>query len=113
MTWIEEAVQWASQDASGQFADGGQAIARLLRLGAQREDIASIARMVAYEAVFGVLSVIDDGLDPEHLDDESLPGWLLIEDDPTNGPTGRVVGGLHEDILMMDPSGREGRPDNV
>ena len=65
--------------------------------------------MIAYESVFGVLNAIDDEYDPE-VDDDPLPGWRLMELDPQGDLTGRDVGGLHESILGMDPTGREGRP---
>src|SRR5262249_3953320 len=40
---------------------------------------------------------------------EDAPGWRLMETRPPSDQlTGRDVGGLHEDILMLDPSGRDG-----
>jgi hypothetical protein len=64
-------------------------------------------------AVHSTLYRIDEGYDPETTIG-GLPGWQLmeaIEIDHSGDVelTGRVVNGLHEDILMMDPSGHEGR----
>ena len=64
--------------------------------------------MVAYETAFGVLDLIDTGYDPDAPFDG--PGWSLMEVNADGELSGRRVGGLHEDFLSMDPSGREGCP---
>ena len=69
------------------FADTGPAIERLLALGASPKDIGLIRRSTAYEAVFATLYALGD------------PG---VDDDN--------VFMLHEEILMADPSGLDGRP---
>lgn len=89
---------------------------RAVASGADPTDLVQAMRAAAYEVVFSVLSTIDDGHDPEAPAD--APGWVLTEVrfvDPTGAgvnwteqPTGRIVSGLHEDILGADPSGREG-----
>ena len=54
-----------------------------------------------------MLSVLDEGHDPEAPGD--APGWQLMETGAASDElTGRDVGGLHESILSLDPSGREG-----
>lgn len=63
--------------------------------------------MVAYSTAFGVLYRIDEGSD---LAAGDAPGWVLMETLADGRPTGRSVAALHEDILTMDPTGREGRP---
>jgi hypothetical protein len=80
--------------------------ARLLDSGASVADLGKLLRAVAYETAFGVVEHVDDGHDPEAPDD--TPGWVLSETDADSNLTGRVVGGLHEDLLSLDPSGREG-----
>jgi hypothetical protein len=59
----------------------------MLDLGVSRSDLCVVARMVAYEAAFGVLYALDD---------------------PGIGRDGS--GMLHESLLSADPSGLEGRP---
>jgi hypothetical protein len=50
---------------------------------------------------------VDEGYDPDAPED--APGWRLMETTAASGQlTGSDVGGLHEDILMLDPSGCEG-----
>jgi hypothetical protein len=107
-SWIQAMVEDAENDPAGPFADAGMALKRLMAAGADLKDIGTVARFVAYEAVFGTLTTIDEGYDPEL--DEDGPGWALVELDAEGNPTGRSVGGLHESLLSLDPSGREGRP---
>ena len=106
--WIHESVRSARSDPEGIFADAGFALDRLLAAGASRADIAAVARKVAYETVFGVINQLDEGGDP--LGASNVPGWRLIESGADVEETGRSVEGLHEDLLMLDPSGREGCP---
>lgn len=106
--WILKAVEEAAGRPNGLFADAGLAMARMLDRGVSFTDIASVARLVAYSTAFGVLQHIDEGCDEAVSDD--APGWCLVETSAKGRPTGREIGGLHESILMMDPSGREGRP---
>lgn len=82
------------------------AAARLLAQGVSAAQVTAVIRVAAYEAVFTVLSVIDEGCDPAAPPD--APGWALIETDSQGNATGRQVVGLHEDILMLDPSGTGG-----
>jgi hypothetical protein len=64
--------------------------------------------MIAYSTTFGLLCHLDEHYDLEAPDD--APAWSLVEMTREGQPTGREVGGLHESLLSMDPSGREGRP---
>ena len=112
MDWIQAEIASAEREPGGPFADAGFALQRLLSAGSAREDIGRVARSVAYSVVFDLLYHIDYGRDQDLSDD--YPGWALMETEALDGEeptlTGRDVGGLHEDILSMDPSGREGRP---
>lgn len=81
------------------------ATARLLDAGASMADLAQALRSVAYETAFAVVDRVDEGYDPDAPVDS--PGWRLMETDAER-LTGRAVGGLHESLLSLDPSGREG-----
>jgi hypothetical protein len=79
----------------------------VLEQGAHPADLSRAMRLAAYEAVFTVLSILDEGYDPDAPED--APGWRLMETGPLSDElTGRDVGGLHEDFLTLDPSGRQG-----
>jgi len=77
---------------------------RAVDAGASPHDVARLARAVAYETAFALLTHLAD-------DDsaEGLPGWALAEIDPAGHPTGRYLDALHEDLLTLDPSGHDGQ----
>ena len=69
------------------FGEVGPIVKRLLSIGVTSEELSRIARMVAYESVFGVLDMICDS------------GAESIDE----------LQGLHESLLSADPSGKEGK----
>lgn len=78
---------------------------RALADGANEQDLALLVRAVAYETVFGMLYHLDD----DSLDAAGLPHWALMELDESGKLTGRPVQALYEDLLALDPSGRDGQ----
>jgi hypothetical protein len=106
--WIRQSVEAAGRNPKGHFADAGAALRRMTESGVSTADIASVARMVAYETAFGVVDIIDEGHEPDA--PSTAPRWALMEFGADGRMTGRDVCSLHEDILSMDPSGREGQP---
>ncbi|MEU6867702.1 hypothetical protein ABZ924_31445 [Streptomyces sp. NPDC046876] len=93
---------WADPGALEQVA----AARRLLDAGADRDDLVLLARAIAYEAVFAAVDELDCG------GDVNVPGvdigWVVMESGEDGCPTGRPLSGLHENLLTMDPSGRDG-----
>lgn len=83
--WIDPLVKEAEEYPEAPFADAGQALKRLLDRGAAREDLCRVVRWASYEAVFAMLTELEEQ-DVE------------------------AVEGLHESLLGADPSGHEGRP---
>ncbi|MET8451656.1 hypothetical protein [Streptomyces sp. NPDC005209] len=79
---------------------------RLLAAGADREDLVRLVRAVAYEAVFATLDELDADGDVNVSGVEA--GWVVMESGEDGSPTGRALSDLHEDLLTMDPSGRDG-----
>jgi hypothetical protein len=65
-----------------------------------------LARAVAYEAVFATVDELDCGADANVSGVDA--GWVVMESGEDGSPTGRPLSGLHEDLLTMDPSGRDG-----
>ncbi|WP_405525950.1 hypothetical protein OG592_00915 [Streptomyces avidinii] len=100
--WSESINQWEEPSA----IDAIPATHRLLASGADRSDIAKVARAVAFESIASVLNVLDEGCASD-VSDDSLPGWRLQETTGDGSPTGRSLGGLHESLLETDPSGNE------
>ncbi|MEU4131071.1 hypothetical protein [Streptomyces wuyuanensis] len=79
---------------------------RLLDAGADKDDLVLLARAVAYEAVFAAVDELDRGGDVNVSGADV--GWVVMESGEDGSPTGRLLSGLHEDLLTMDPSGRDG-----
>jgi len=100
--WRAAVDTWAAPGALDRLPAAG----RLLDAGVDRSDLVRVARAVALQAALDVVVAIDEGYDAEAPED--CPGWQLVETDADENPTGRAVGGLHEDFLLVDPSGQEG-----
>jgi hypothetical protein len=77
---------------------------RAIDSGASPDDVAQIARAVAYETVFAMLAHLAGQESAE-----DLPTWALTEVDAAGRPTGRHLDMLHEDLLLLDPSGQDGQ----
>lgn len=78
---------------------------RAFEAGASHDDLTRLSRAVAYETVFGMLYHLAD--DDQSADE--LPSWALTEISPAGNATGRLLDGLYEDLLTLDPSGHEGQ----
>lgn len=84
---LAEMIAGAKTRPDEPFADSGAAVERLLSSGADPQDIRLLMRGAAYAAVFSTLySIGDPGVDGDD---------VLM---------------LHEELLMADPTGMEGRP---
>src|SRR5262245_35769368 len=85
---LDNIIAHCQRNPAGPFGNTGPAIERMLAAGIARPDLSLVLRSVAYEAVFGTLYALSEpGLDSD--DDAST---------------------LYEELLMADPSGKEGRP---
>ena len=82
--WMGNTIRTSERDSEAPFADVGAALKRLRAAGASDWDVGLVARLAAYEAVFGVLYKLGD------------PG---VEDATM----------LFEELLTADPTGLEGR----
>jgi hypothetical protein len=83
--WIDNCIRAFDDDPTSPFADVGRAMKNMRANGVADADIVAIGRGASYEAVFDVLYKLGD------------PG---VED-------GEM---LFEELLMADPTGREGSP---
>jgi hypothetical protein len=93
---------------------GSPAAHRAVEAGAPLEDLVSVARYVAYSAIFRLLYVLDEG--PNYAlggvlkipNPPRFPGWRLVATGPTGALTDRVLSGLYQGLRTADPSDREG-----
>ncbi|WP_329562037.1 hypothetical protein [Kitasatospora sp. NBC_01266] len=100
--WRSPIDGWADPGALDQLP----AARRLLAAGADRADLVLLARAVAYESVFATLDELDAGGDV-NVSDVGV-GWVVMEAGEDGSSSGRCLSGLHEELLTMDPSGRDG-----
>jgi len=109
-SWMDWEIKYSIRKPNDPCAGIGLALNRLLELGASRDDITDIVRGMQYKTLFDVCYLIDDL-------NEDIPeigefGWVLHEIDKDGKLTGRIVQGMYESVLSMDPTGREMRPRN-
>ena len=108
-SWIDNILTNYKRDPDGDA--GGRAIERLLALGADRADIVDLVRDTQYGTLFGLCYLLGDpGLHDEEDERVRTMGWALVATDAEGEPTSQTIDSLHEDVLSMDPTGREMRP---
>lgn len=108
--WLDEEIENSKRHPNDPCSGIGKALQKILELGANREDIVDIVHGMQYRTLFGMCYLID-------IMDEEVPeigetGWVLHEIDKDGKLTGRIVQGMYESALSMDPTGREMRPRN-
>lgn len=89
------------EDVDPPFGAAEQAVRRILTAGADPEDLKEVARAIFLHTAFDAVHTVDEGHDPEA--GEGVPGWLLVEVGADLVLTGRVIPGLHEDLLTTEP----------
>lgn len=107
----EDDVSWVRRVAAlplteEPLGDYGALVKRMLECGLSEYEIARFAKIVGYETAFGIAYLLDD---PAVAGNQRV-SWRLYEvDEDTQRPVKPLVG-AHEEMLSMDPSGREMRP---
>jgi hypothetical protein len=76
----------------------------LLDAGVAPESVSRAMCVAAFEGVIGVLWELTGGVETP----VGAPWVRLMEVAPDGKATGREVGALHESLLALDPTGREG-----
>ena len=112
-SWIDTVIRESRQHPHDPCAGAGPALERILAAGATREDIAELARVMQYEALYALTYQLAE---PAIVDypSEATPrvSWALFEVDGQGRP-GRPIGALHESLGAVDPTGRGMRPKGV
>lgn len=109
--WIDNSVARYQQHPDEPYAGAGRALERLLALGVNRTDIVDLVRAMQAELLFGLCYQLGDpGLYGDEEERVSRLGWAFVVTDADGEPTSKVIDGLHESVLEMDPTGREMRP---
>jgi len=106
--WMDAALSRAEAYPDEPYAGIGGALKRLLKAGAARDDLSDLVRGMQAQLLFNLCYLLEDPSIGES--GLSEVGWALVETDSKFEPTGTTIGGLHESVLELDPTGREMRP---
>jgi len=106
-TWIDREIIEAQAHPDRPYAGLGLALARCRAVGVDPEDLTEIARCLQAEMIFRVAYLISG---PLYEPGMGWISWGLFEMNDDERPIGPQIGGLHEDVLQTDPTGREMRP---
>lgn len=106
-SWIEREIEWASVNPGSPASGLGVSLGRLLTMGANKDDINEVIRVMQFRLLHDLCYLLEDPGDVE--DELKEIYWQLYEMDSKGNPS-RVIGGLYESVLSMDPTGREMRP---
>lgn len=103
LSWIDRATQGVRHMAGA----SASVLERAMDAGLTREDLGEVARAVAIDHSFLVLSLLDEqqAFTLQEASGVELPGWVVEEVDPNGERTGRLMDGLAENFFSWDPSG--------
>jgi hypothetical protein len=107
LSWIDRLIANVPPESNAPFSSAPHSIRRMLQAGVSYSDIASLVRSMQAEFLFELCYMMGDSMSVNG--NESLVGWGLVELDANNKP-GRHMAGLHESVLVTDPTGRKVRP---
>ena len=109
-SWIQAQIKRSLERPADPCSGIGPALQSLLAKGASPQEITDVVRVMQYELLFCLCYLMDDPcLEEQEVQDVS---WKLIQFNE-NGEDVGEIGGLHESVLGMDPTGREMRPREI
>jgi hypothetical protein len=107
-SWLAREIREADRDPHAPYSGIGLALKRLLASGAHQQDLVDLARGAQAAMLFQFRYLLDDpGLTEPELENFA---WGLFEVDENDSPILPRIGGLHESVLSLDPTGLEMRP---
>ena len=108
--WINGQIRDAAQNRGQSFAGIGEALARLLGIGASIDDITDLVRGMQVQFMHDLLFEMTFPSTRDGGEGERAWGVVELSTDGDEPPTTAALDGLHELVLMYDPTGREMRP---
>jgi hypothetical protein len=103
--WIDQEIEWSKHRPNDPCAQIGPALAEMLSKGVSRRAITDLVRVIQYGALYHVASLIDGAIQ----EDVPIRRWRLYQVNEDDHLVANI-GGLHEVLLSLDPTGREMRP---
>ncbi|HBH37410.1 MAG TPA: hypothetical protein DDX06_03385 [Curvibacter sp.] len=105
--WMDAQIQHAEARPTDPYAGVGLALKQCLAQGLDRQLLNDIVRGMQAEMLTGLAYLLED---PDVAEPElSGVGWGLFATDAEGQPVG-PIGGVHESVLELDPTGRSMRP---
>lgn len=111
-SWVHRVAGIAGSDKP--LGDFGPIIKEMVDKGVSPETIARFAKIIGYETAFSMCYLLEDpqaSIDA-YSEAEGDIAWGLFRTDPESDAPIEPMGGVHEVLLSMDPSGNEMRPKN-
>jgi len=108
--WMDFIIERASENPTEPGAGAGFALKRLLAAGVDPADITELVRVMQWEVIQSICYQLED-FDSVDYPNEDMPHakWALMELNDKDKPVGQITG-LHELVLLTEPSKREMRP---
>lgn len=108
-SWIAREISDAMAHPATPYAGLGLGLDHCLKRGVDPLVLNEMIRCAQAGMIFRMGYLLDDPDcgDLEELEDVS---WGLFQTDDEGRPVGPAIGGLHESVLELDPTGREMRP---
>jgi len=108
-SWMRSEIDRANSRPEEPYAGLGLGLDQCLRQGVDPVVLNEMFRCAQATMIFGIGYLLD-GANFSGLDELRDVSWALFQTDADGRPTGPAIGGLHESVLQLDPSGREMRP---
>ena len=108
-SWMRSAVERANSRPEEPYAGLGLGLGHCLRQGVDPVVLNEMIRCAQATMIFRIGYLLD-GADFSGSDELRDVSWALFQTDADGRPTGPAIGGLHESVLEIDPTGREMRP---
>ncbi len=106
-SWIDSSIARSDAAPNEPYAGVGHALKRLRSLGAADDDLTDLVRGMQASLLFDFCFLLECAEDVEP--EAAAVQWALYQLDEEGRPVD-PVGGLHESVLEMDPTGREMTP---
>jgi hypothetical protein len=108
--WMDNLIRQSERNPNDPCSAAGAVLKRMLAAGVSKEDMTDLVRAMQYDVLFSLCYLLSDTSVADYPTD-SLPrvNWALMQLNEEGEPIG-VIGGLHEYVLSLDPTGREMGP---
>ena len=108
-TWIDNLIATADKHLDEPYAGSGHSLNKLRARGATDEELTDLVRGMQAALLFDLCYLLED---PGDIEEDVDMWWAFVQSNEEGQVLGHI-GGLHESVLEMDPTGREMRPQHA